>query len=146
VATEFFDDVLEQVRMILEQSDHSMVLWIIAWSKGIIDGPLEISPFRGFIDGLLDEIVCSAGELSQYRWSESMISDDNHDDDDAEGILLHPSASAAVAAQFDSSRELVAVSTRYFLEDRASLQQDTGMVGISPAQIRTTSLASIKAS
>ncbi|CAI6343132.1 unnamed protein product [Macrosiphum euphorbiae] len=95
-----------------------------------------MSPFRGFIDGLLDEIVCSAGELSQYHWSESMISDDNHDDDDAEGIL-HLSRSAVV--QFDSARELVVVSTRYFHEDRVSL--DTGVVSIARAdQVNGTSV------
>lgn len=54
-----------------------------------------------------------------------MISDDNHDNDDA--FILYLSTLAAI--QFDFSRELVVVSTRYFYEDRASL--DTGVVSIT---------------
>jgi len=70
-AKEFFDDVLEQVCMILEQSDHSMRRTVdnslVERDSAIIDGSLEMSPIRGFIDGLLDEIVCSVVELSQYH-------------------------------------------------------------------------------
>lgn len=63
-----------------------------------------------------------------------MISEDNHDDDNADSIL-HLLNSAAV--QFDSVRELVVVSTRYFREDGASL--DTGVVSIaSPDQVNGT--------
>lgn len=66
-----------------------------------------------------------AVELSQYHSSESVISDDNHDNNDA--FIMYLSTSAEV--QFDSSRELAVVSTRYFHEDQASL--DTGVLSIT---------------
>jgi len=72
--------------------------------------------------------VFGCGTESVPYSSEPVISDDNHDVDDAKGIL-HLSRSASV--QLDASRELVVVRTRYFHEDRASL--DTGVVSIASA-------------
>lgn len=149
-ATEFVDDVLEQVRMLIEMDDHSMRSTVnnslVERDSAIIDGSLGIAP-REFIDGLVDEIVYStmelnqyhsAVELSQYHSSESVISDDNQANDDADGIILHLSTSAAV--QFESARELVVASSRYFNEDRASLE--TGVISIASVdQINRTDVS-----
>jgi len=116
-ATEFVDDVLDQTRMILEPSDQSMRRTVD--DNSLVErGSLETSR-RGLIDELLDEIAVYSA-VERMHSSESVISDD---EDDAEYILMHLSASAAAAAQFDSDRELVAVSTRYFRGDRASLHR-----------------------
>lgn len=72
-ATEFVDGVLDQVYIILEISDHSILrLWTMAWLNEImwsliIDGSSEIS-LRGLIDGLIDEVVCYRTESIQFVW------------------------------------------------------------------------------
>ncbi|KAL4119175.1 hypothetical protein QTP88_012020 [Uroleucon formosanum] len=97
-ATEFVKDVLDQVRLILEQSDHSM--------RRSVDNSL-VERENAIIDGSLE----STGSLMtfQYHPSESVILDDNRDDGDADDIQ-HLSISAAV--QFDSAMELAVASTR----------------------------------
>lgn len=56
-ATKFVDDVLNQVRMVLELSDHSMRRNVdnslVERDNAIINASLEIA-LKGLIDGLLD--------------------------------------------------------------------------------------------
>lgn len=130
-AMELVDDVLDQARMVLELSDHSMQRTVenglVERDSAIIDESLEISP-RRLINGMSDDVVYSDVELSQYHSSESVISDHNLDYDNTDGNLhLPPSA----AVQFDSARELVATSTRYFHGDRPSL--NTGVASSASA-------------
>ncbi|CAI6368746.1 unnamed protein product [Macrosiphum euphorbiae] len=126
-ATELVDDVLDQVHWMLDPRDHSIIVddnsMVERDGSSIVDESLEISP-RGLLDQLVDEITVYSA-VERMNSSESDVTDDIHGDDPEE-ILLH---------QFDSSRELVAVSTRHFLEDRASLKQDTGVVGMSGSEL-----------
>ncbi|CAI6369065.1 unnamed protein product [Macrosiphum euphorbiae] len=121
-ATALVDDVLDQVHLMLDPRDHSIIVddnsMVERDRSSIVDESLEISP-RGLLDQLFYEIAVYSA-VERMNLSESDVSDDIHGGD-PEGILLH---------QFDSSRELVAVSTRRFLEDRASGSEQVNETGV----------------
>lgn len=119
------DELVEEVITVLDLNEsRAMNISSSNNSRALIRGSLMVNSPRGLLDELFEEIA-SAVELTQIRSPESVSLDEDDESDDPENslVLIMPSA----ADSFDSTSELVAVSTLYFNGDGVNLDEESGI-------------------